>query len=255
MKDFYCLKFFSILTAGMMIACGDNSNKISGPSSTNDYISEQETDIAPDTQIPNTQIKDSAINSGAKKDTTSERATISARRSAEAHTHGNAELAIVLENEAIIIEFDSPLYNILGFEHRPETEAQKRRVMSAETQLSQADGLFVFNSEAACRPSSQIENIQLFENQKSPSSADHDHSHDEDHSHDHKDEGDENNTHKDMRLTYRFSCDNSSAIKNVSVNLFEAFENLSDVDVVYLGPSTQKQLTLNRNNSEMDLLP
>ena len=67
-------------------------------------------------------------------------------RSAQSHTHGDASLAMVLENAVITVELDTPLYNLLGFEHAAETAAQKAAVEKAETCLlytspSPRDGL------------------------------------------------------------------------------------------------------------------
>ena len=46
-------------------------------------------------------------------------------RSAESHTHGDASLAMVLERTVFTVELDTPLYNLLGFEHEADTAAQK----------------------------------------------------------------------------------------------------------------------------------
>jgi len=57
-------------------------------------------------------------------------------------------MAIVLDGRQLIIELDTPLYNVLGFEHAAETAAQKATVLRAETILSKSGDLFTFNSEA-----------------------------------------------------------------------------------------------------------
>jgi len=164
-------------------------------------------------------------------------------RSAQSHTHGGASLAIVLEGSRVTIEFDTPLYNLLGFEHKAETVAQKAAVHKAESVLSNASPLFVFNSEAGCFPLRQVSSVELgLENHD-----DHD-----DHD-DHDEDGAHDEVHEDVMVQYDYKCRTPKALKNVTVNLFEHFENLTDLDLVYLGPNTQKQAELNAAKSRMNL--
>ena len=166
-------------------------------------------------------------------------------RSADSHTHGDAELAVVLENGVVTIELDTPLYNILGFEHAPETEAQKTAVETAEAQLGRAEALFTFNAKADCAVKSAAKDVHLFEHDDHSDHDDHD-DHDE-----HK--GHDEDAHKDVILQYEFACKNSNALSNVSVNLFELFGELSEIDATYLGPTTQRQVKLTAANSQMDI--
>lgn len=172
---------------------------------------------------------------------TSEKNSAPAKRSADSHTHGDAELAIVLEGDVVTVELESPLYNLVGFEHHPETADQKAKVKSTEEQLQKGEALFVFNAEAKCKLTSDSVSVELFGED-----------HDEDNHDDHEDD-DHDETHKDALLQYQFSCANATSLSNVSVNLFEFFEEMSDVDVTYLGPSTQKQVSMTRSNTEMKL--
>ena len=169
-------------------------------------------------------------------DTHSEAAS-SVTRSANAHSHGDAELAIVLEGAMITVELETPLYNLLGFEHHPETAAQKAKVEMTEDQLQKGEALFVFNANAKCNLISESKAVHLF---------------DEDH-HDDEHHDEDESSHKDILLQYHYRCVAPSSLENVSVNLFEFFEDMSDIDVTYLGPSTQKQVSLTRKNTQMDL--
>jgi len=82
-------------------------------------------------------------------------------RSAQSHTHGDASLAIVLDGSTMTVELDTPLYNLLGFEHAAETPSQKASVLKAESVLSKGSSLFVFNSDAGCVPSNQKISVEL----------------------------------------------------------------------------------------------
>ena len=187
-------------------------------------------------------------------------------RSAEVHAHGNASLAIVLEGSLITAEFDTPLYNILGFEHVAETPEQKAAVLKAESVLSNGASLIVFNSEAGCSITSETNSVNL--NLESREDADHhdehdnddhhennhdEHEDDDDHHEDDHDEHGEEETHKDVIIQYKYQCQRPKALKNVTVNLFESFKNLTEIELVYLGPNTQKQVELNATKPRMDL--
>ena len=173
-------------------------------------------------------------------------------RSAEVHAHGNASLAIVLEGSLITAEFDTPLYNILGFEHVAETPEQKAAVLKAESVLSTDASLIVFSSEAGCSITSETNSVNL--NLESREDADNHDEHDnDDHHEDNHDEHGEEETHKDVIIQYKYQCQRPKALKNVTVNLFESFKNLTEIELVYLGPNTQKQVELNATKPRMDL--
>ena len=188
--------------------------------------------------------------------------TPNASRSADAHTHGDAELAVVLEKGSVTIELDTPLYNILGFEHAPETQAQKAAALQAALQLTRSSDLFEFNSKANCKNLSQDQNISLFDKAEADEHSGHDdEGHDEENHHeDHDDEEDQDEAHKDdahndVLLTYEFKCEHPLKLSHLNVNLFEFFEELSQVDVTFLGPATQKQVTLTRTQRQLDITP
>jgi len=69
----------------------------------------------------------------------SDHETHSEVRSAESHIHGGAMLAIVSQNNRITIEFESPLYNLLGFEYAPRSKEEKALVDRVEKTLSNHD--------------------------------------------------------------------------------------------------------------------
>ncbi|MBV2097249.1 MAG: DUF2796 domain-containing protein, partial [Candidatus Thiodiazotropha sp.] len=70
----------------------------------------------------------------------------------EAHVHGEAELLIAIEGDALEIEFRSPAMNIVGFEHQPADKAQMEAVEAAIGTLKQAELVFGIPSGAKCEP-------------------------------------------------------------------------------------------------------
>jgi len=164
----------------------------------------------------------------------------SSTRAADSHTHGDATLGIALEGTTLTVELDTPLFNILGFEHVAETAEQKAVAEKAKTRLAAAASLFTFNSEAGCSPNSDTIAVVL--------GAD---DHGDEHANDHDDEHGE--SHKDVILTYEYTCQRPNNLKDVSVGLFEHFQNLTELDLVFLGPNTQKQVELSADRTRVDL--
>ncbi len=201
-------------------------------------------------------------------------------RSLEAHVHGAATLAVVLEGNRITAELDTPLYNVLGFEVNPVNEAQTEQAARAEAALSDAARLFVFNRQAGCVAVPMTKPVRLFAETSETDSDHHDHDHDEhghndhnddahhdhdhhdhdsddenhdhdvshDHDHDHDDEHGE---HREVRLTYTFTCENAQVLDSLTVTMFEAFPLLEALDVIYLGPNAQASFDLSPANNRI----
>jgi hypothetical protein len=183
-------------------------------------------------------------------------------RSADSHVHGGATLSIVSENETIQVEFESPLYNLLGFEYTPTTDAEKALVSEAEVSLTQPEKLIRFNDAAKCSFENPSSNVELFEihsrEDDDEHHDDHDHSDhheeesetdDHDEHHQHKEDG----VHKDVLLNYFLSCGEIDKLKTVRVELFEIFPNLTELELVYLGPSQQMSAALTPSKATAEL--
>jgi len=191
---------------------------------------------------------------GAVKPVHSDKVKVNETRSAESHTHGDASVSMVLEGSVITVELDTPLYNLLGFEHEADTATQKAIVLKAESVLSKGASLFMFNSDAGCSILHDTISVELGHHEDKDAHSDHEDDHEGDHEDDeHEDDEAHDETHKDVVLQYEYQCQTPKALKNVTVNLFEHFENLTELDLVYLGPNTQKQAELSASKSRMNL--
>ncbi|MEL6686461.1 MAG: DUF2796 domain-containing protein [Pseudomonadota bacterium] len=205
---------------------------------------------------------------------------VSEVRQAGSHVHGVANLSMALDGTTLAVELESPLYNLIGFEHTPEDDAQRAAVATAEAALSDASTLFTFTPDAGCAAES-TDPVKLFptddqdhsDHEHSEHSHDHDH-HDDSHSHDHDDHdhdhGDHDHeehahdhdghdheghdhAHKDAMLTYSFVCERPDSLTWMGTSLFDAFDNLETVDFVYLGPDTQMSETLTGSSGRVQL--
>lgn len=180
-------------------------------------------------------------------------------REAGAHIHGLAQLALALDGQTLSIELESPLYNLLGFEHAPETDAQKETVKAAQESLSDPSSLFRFNAGAACTPDA-TEPVALMSGETDEDHHDHDadHSHDDDHDHDepeaHTDEAGPAHNHNNVILSYSFSCEKADELQWAELPIFDVFDNLETVDLVYLGPSQQMSASAASSSERIALI-
>lgn len=160
------------------------------------------------------------------------------------HEHGVASLKIALDGEQVLIEFESPLGNLTGFEHAPQTAAQREALEQVEAQFADGAALFAISPDAQC----VLEDVQV----ESPFEEEHDHDgHDHSgHGHDHKahDESATDDGHADMYAVWQFRCAQSSQIGAIDVKLFERFARLSSIRAELASPAGQKAVRLDKAN-------
>ena len=231
----------------LLAACGDPPESASGKVEvTDENLADVQEPIETD-EIP------SDLNIEAATPSTSEGDTV---RQAESHIHGDAKLAVVLEGSTLTIELDTPLYNLTGFEHAPDTNEQKAAVKTAEALLSNPSELFQLNAEAECTDISDIDGPHLIDDHESEDHNDSRH-HDEDHHdeahEDHDNEEAHTEEHKDVLLTYEFACENPSELTTLTTTLLSGFSNMTEIEVIFLGPNSQEFFELNASNSQINL--
>ncbi|SEK66320.1 DUF2796 domain-containing protein [Nitrosovibrio tenuis] len=78
------------------------------------------------------------------------------------HVHGQATLEIAVDGPAVQINLNSPVDNLLGFEHAPRNEKERQAIRTMASKLHQPDSLFIFTPTAQCRlESSRLVSPQL----------------------------------------------------------------------------------------------
>lgn len=119
------------------------------------------------------------------------------------HVHGHAELLMALDGQALFVEFRSPLWNILGFEHQPRTQAQVDAIVQARATFRDVDQIVTLSEDAECVMQTTDIGLPLLAIVQSggvsvaaggrkdhahdhdAQSPAHDHDHDDDHGHEH----------------------------------------------------------------------
>lgn len=162
-------------------------------------------------------------------------------RSAGVHVHGLAQLSVVQDGARVVVQFDSPGYNLVGFERPPGNAAEQDAV---DTMYAVLDGFVSgLNDEAGCELAEAAVTAPFLD---APKTDDHDHSHDDaDHSHDHdhdhgegadhSHDGDMGHSHaQNLFAQWTFTCAAPDALATFTTGMFEAFPNLETLEVVAL---------------------
>jgi hypothetical protein len=168
------------------------------------------------------------------------------------HQHGEAKLNLSIDGESLAIEFETPAFNLVGFEHAPENSEQTQLIkQTLETLRHPADWL-IFPKAAKCElETSQVStSLELegdsghMEHGISVHSHDDTHEYHEDHhaqTADHADEHEhehEHDSHTDFDADYVWHCHNPKALNGLTIQLMESYPNLTEIHLQALTPST-----------------
>ncbi|MBM3344989.1 MAG: DUF2796 domain-containing protein [Betaproteobacteria bacterium] len=168
-----------------------------------------------------------------------------------AHVHGNAELQIAVQGQALTVQLASPLENLIGFEHAPRTDKQKAAAQALGERLARPDALFVPSRDARCTPHASVVNAPVLgmngviegRAEKQPSAQAGKTAH-RGHSHGPKKGELGGEGHAELLAQFAFKCEQPAALKGVEVRLFDAFRGLRRIDAQVAGPAGQKAVRL-----------
>jgi hypothetical protein len=121
-----------------------------------------------------------------------------------AHVHGEGQMQVALEGETLDIMLTLPAMDVVGFEHRPSTGAQRDQVKQAMEHLGNAEQTLRLPAAARCDMTFAQISSELAEQAEA---ADH-HGHGKD-------------EHADFIAHYRFTCTQPQELVSVTVSLFE----------------------------------
>jgi hypothetical protein len=148
-------------------------------------------------------------------------------REAEAHVHGEAQLALVSEGRTLAVEFHSPLWNLVGFEHKPANATEIEAWQAAAKAVQDPAALIRLDAAAGCSLSSKT--LGAFEPGAGAAAARED-------------------EHEDIELSYTFACADIAKLSSIEATVFRSFPKLTKVEAAYLGPSRQTARDLRPND-------
>lgn len=154
---------------------------------------------------------------------------------AGAHQHGVAMLDIAVEARRIVVQLDTPLDNLVGFERAPRTDAERKRVDEAIARLKDGGRLFGFDPAAGCKlAGSSLDSPVLGLGGPGGAPA--------------------RGGHAELQASWEFTCNDATQAAYVDVGLF-AFAPLQRVQVQLVLPKAQAKRELKRPDARLRLVP
>lgn len=150
-----------------------------------------------------------------------------------AHVHGVAELRVAVDGPQLEIDLESPLDNVLGFEHAPRTDKQRAAVRAMAGKLRQAQTLFVPTAAGQCILASvQLSSAALpadLLGETGPAAVE---------------ASKDQDGHADLDASFTFKCAAPLQLQGMDVKLLEAFPGFRKLNVSVAGPKGQSATVL-----------
>jgi hypothetical protein len=145
-----------------------------------------------------------------------------------AHAHGKGELELTVQANLISGTFRTPMDSLLGFEHQPKTDAQKKAVAQLRQDLANPTVILLPNAEAKCSPKMHAANSAMFTGQVKGS-------------------------HSELEYQFSFECAAPEKLTGLEFNALKQFKRLSQVRVQIASPKGQRAVVLNKKNHRLTL--
>ncbi len=154
-----------------------------------------------------------------------------------AHVHGVIKLDIAVDAQLLIIQMDSPLDSLLGFEHTPRSAAEKLAVQRLVHSLRAADQRFKINPQAGCT----LRKVELVSSTLGlgPTSSAWAASAD-------SAAPPAEPAHGDVDGTFEFNCTNTAKITSIDLGFFDAYPHARQIEVQVATPKGQFKRVLSR---------
>ncbi len=166
-------------------------------------------------------------------------ASSAAAGAGQAHVHGRAQIDVAIEARRITVHLDTPMFNLLGFEHAPRTPAQRAQADAAMIALKDAARLWRIDADAGCT----LQAIELSAPALGLGGPHEAHGHDA------------HEAHADIEAEYGFDCIDAGRAAVIEVGLFDAFARLQNAEVQVAGPHGQFKRRLERGQARVVLRP
>lgn len=175
-------------------------------------------------------------------------------RQLDAHEHGVGELNIAFEGNTVAMELHAPGADIVGFEYKAESDADRAAIDAAVATLAKPLSLFLLPADAECsvtQASAELENEAEHEEH-----GDEDHDEHEDHKdedHDDHDEHSDEASHTEFHAEYTLTCAKPENITGIQFAYFDAFENARELEVQVVTSKGAQAFEVARDTPSLNL--
>lgn len=208
-------------------------------------------------------------------------------RQLDAHEHGSGMLNMAVEGNTVVMEFEAPGHDIVGFEYEASSDKDLAAIEAAVETLESPLALFAPNNSAGCDVAASHASLvteedghedhehededhehegEHDEDHEEHAHEEHDEDHDEDHAegedhdedhaddhdaHDHEDEHEA--SHTEFRAEYTLTCDSPEKLTSLAFPYFQTFPNAEELDVQLITEKGAFAFEADRANPTVDL--
>ena len=158
-----------------------------------------------------------------------------AKPTAAAHSHGRAKLRVATDGNLLTLEFESPLENLVGFEHAPRNDKQKAALQGMAEALRKADAHFVPAAAARCTQQSVKLESAVLDALAQPAAGKGKPASGQPGGHD---------GHAEIEATIVFRCEEPAQLRALEVKLFDRFPGVKRLDAQVVSAQGQKSVQL-----------
>ena len=181
------------------------------------------------------------------------------------HVHGHWRMFAAIDGKELTLSLSGPAADVLGFEHIPQTEAEREAVRLLSETLG-APETVALSPAAKCKPAAPPE-LVLPEGFGARQGAD-DNSHSSHHERNAEEPGeivaeahddDDHDEHGDARqeaeieAVYVFSCSAPRKLDRIEHRLFDLYPSIEEVEAVFLTDAKQGAQALTRSAPDLRL--
>ena len=149
-------------------------------------------------------------------------------RQKDSHEHGAAKLMMVMEGEKLQVEFEVPSESLIGFEHFPKSQSNRKNFNEAIKIFSDPSKLFLIPIKAECLLVGMNVSQSLFSNE-------------EEHGHD---ESEKSEIHSEFKSNYYWNCQHLDEIDSIGTQLMSFFFGIEEIRVNWISNNGQGSLEL-----------
>jgi hypothetical protein len=156
-----------------------------------------------------------------------------AHAQAQRHQHGASTVEISLDGNMLLVAWESPLSDLIGFEHAPRSAGEKSHAAQLLATLQSPSALLTPNPEAQCRVTkvtTQAPNLMQTE-----------HAHDA------------HGAHSDLDYAVSYHCTQPKALAQLRVHAFQTWPAIKAMEASLVGPGGQAVQTLRSQSATIDM--
>jgi len=159
------------------------------------------------------------------------------------HTHGQADLTIIIENEIVNIQLIAPAESLVGFEHSANTEKELRLLSKIKKRLSFPEKVIHLQGGGCLINEINIDTSDLTPDTHKPY----------DNSSALSKKTKRRSDHAEITAQYIFHCKEVSQLTSASVDLFQNFNGIAHINAMWVSTKEQASRSLSRANKHIQL--